>query len=104
MVLEDDDERLWFRASGAFEAEVVPEVDGGGEGAWQPLTSAEELVQFYDPTDLFGDLAEALADHYPDVAPEFEDDAEAEGDETDGPTSRRATSRRRQPASPTDGR
>ena len=40
MVLEDDDERLWFRASGAFEAEVVPEVDGEGEGGWQPLTSS----------------------------------------------------------------
>ena len=99
MVLEDDDERLWFRASGAFEAEVVPEVDGGGEGAWQPLTSAEELVQFYDPTDLFGELAEALADQYPDVAPEFDDDAEPEGDESgaDEPEGD-------QPASPTDGR
>ena len=52
----------------------MPEVDGEGEGGWQPLTSSEELVQFYDPTDLFGDLAEALADQYPDVAPEFEDD------------------------------
>lgn len=78
MVLEDDDERLWFRANGSFEAEVVPEVEGG-EGAWQPLTSAAELVQFYDPTDLFGDLAEALADQYPDVAPEFDEDAGNEG-------------------------
>ena len=33
-------------------------------------TSAEEIVQFYDPTDLFGDLAEALAEAYPAVAPE----------------------------------
>jgi hypothetical protein len=78
MVLEDEDERLWFRADGTFEAEVVPEVDGG-EGTWQPLTSAAELVQFYDPTDLFGDLAEALADQYPDVAPEFDEDAGNEG-------------------------
>ena len=86
MILEDEDERLWFRASGAFEAEVVPEVDGGGEGSWQPFTSPEELVQFYDPTDLFGDLAEALAEQYPDVAPEFDDDVR--------PTSRKPTSPR----------
>ena len=104
MVLEDDDERLWFRASGAFEAEVVPEVDGGGEGAWQPLTSAEELVQFYDPTDLFGDLAEALADHYPGVAPEFDDDAEAEDDEPGADQPQGDEPAGEQPASPTDGR
>ena len=24
-VVEDEDERLWFRATGAFEGEVVPE-------------------------------------------------------------------------------
>ena len=97
MILEDEDERLWLRASGAFEAEVVPEVDGGGEGGWQPLTSPDELVQFYDPTDLFGDLAEALADQYPHVAPEFDDEAEADepegdqagGDEPGGPTDER---------------
>lgn len=99
MVLEDDDERLWFRASGAFEAEVVPEVEGEGEGGWQPLTSSEELVQFYDPTDLFGELAEALADQHPDVAPEFEDetdgDEQPEGDEGDEGD---------KPADSTDGR
>lgn len=73
MVLDEEDERLWYRASGAFEAEVVPEADEEGEPAWQALTSADELVQFYDPTDLFGDLAEAIADQYPDVAPELDD-------------------------------
>lgn len=84
-VLEDEDERLWFRSTGAFEAEVVPERDDGGEPVWQALTSPEEMVQFYDPTDLFGDLAEAIAESYPDVAPELDDfddeTAEDEGGE-----------------------
>ena len=38
------------------------------------------MVQFYDPTDLFGDLAETLAEQYPDVAAEDDDD-DAEDDE-----------------------
>ena len=32
IILDDDDERLWFEGNGAFEAEVVPEDD---EGEWQ---------------------------------------------------------------------
>jgi hypothetical protein len=80
-ILEDEDERLWFRASGAFEGEVVPEHDGEDEGEgepqWQTLTTARDFVQYYDPTDLFGDLAEAIAEAYPGVAPELEED---EGD------------------------
>lgn len=87
LILEDDDERLWFKASGAFEAEVVPEVDGE-EPTWQPLSNSGEMVQFYDPTDLFGDLAEALADQYPGVAPELDMDDDAVDDlpdETEGP-------------------
>ncbi len=96
MVLEDEDERLWYRASGAFEAEVLPETDDDGVPTWQALTSPDDMVQFYDPTDLFGDLAEALADHYPSVAPEFDDDDDEDGedgdqdasDATDEPTAR----------------
>jgi hypothetical protein len=62
MVLDDEDERLWYRASGAFEAEVVPSwTTGRGSGA---LTSPE-MVQFYDPTDLFGDLADAIRRQHP---------------------------------------
>jgi hypothetical protein len=73
-VADDEDERLWFRASGAFEGEVVPEEDENGEPVWQSLTTPDEMVQFYDPTDLFGDLADALAEAYPHVAPELEGD------------------------------
>jgi len=72
-IVEDEDERIWFRANGAFEGEVVPERDDDGEPSWQPLTTPDDMVQFYDPTDLFGDLAEALAEAYPEVAPELSD-------------------------------
>jgi hypothetical protein len=85
LILDDEDERLWFRANGAFEAEVVPEVEGE-EPSWQALSSADEMVQFYDPTDLFGDLAEALADQYVGVAPELDmDDGEDIPGEPDEP-------------------
>lgn len=82
-VVEDEDERLWFRGTGAFEGEVVPERDEEGEGEpeWQALTTPDDLVQFYDPTDLFGDLAEAIADAWPEVAPELGDGDIAAADE-----------------------
>jgi hypothetical protein len=88
MILDDQDERLWFRADGSFEAEVVPEQDEDGDGKadeeggerWQTLGSPEELVMFYDPTDLFGDLAEALADAYPAIAPTDAEAGTAGGD------------------------
>ncbi len=81
-VLEDEDERLWFKANAAFEAEVVPELDEAGEPLWQALSTPEDMVQFYDPTDLFGDLAEAIAEEYPGVAPELEDEGASDDDET----------------------
>jgi hypothetical protein len=81
LILDDDDERLWFKGNGSFEAEVMPERDEDDEaaGEWVALRSPEEMVQFYDPTDLFGDLAETIAEQYPDVAPELdeEDDEQA---------------------------
>jgi hypothetical protein len=67
IVVDDDDERLVLEASGSFRAEVIPE---DAEGEWRTLSSAEELVEFYDPTDVFGDLADALAEAFPAVAPE----------------------------------
>lgn len=79
MILDDEDERLWYRSNGSFEAEVVPERgedDADGETTWKALTNADDMVQFYDPTDLFGDLAEALADQHPGVAPELDDSEE----------------------------
>jgi hypothetical protein len=81
MILDDEDERLWFKRNGRFEAEVVPERDpedtSAPEGDWRRLEGPDSLVEFYDPTDVFGDLAEALADSFPSVA-EDEDDLEAD--------------------------
>jgi hypothetical protein len=88
IVNDDEDERLTLTASGEFRAEVLTEE----ENEWRPLTTAEELVEYYDPTDVFGDLADALAEAFPAIAPEiaaFDPDAagetaeEAESDEVD---------------------
>ncbi len=68
VIVDDDDERLILTQTGEFRAEVVPEE---ADGSWRTLTGPDELVEFYDPTDVFGDLADALADAYPSVAPEF---------------------------------
>ena len=67
IVNDDDDERLTLTASGEFRAEVLTEEDN----EWRPLASAEELVEYYDPTDVFGDRADALAEAFPSIAPEL---------------------------------
>jgi hypothetical protein len=95
IINDDDDERLTLTSSGAFSAEVLTEE----ENEWRRLDSADQLVEYYDPTDVFGDLADALAEAYPSIAPELtaaadatngtggeaaEADAEADGDGSDG--------------------
>ena len=83
MVLDDEDERLWLKRNGRFEAEVVPEretEEGPAEGSWKRLSSPDDLVEFYDPTDVFGDLAEALAESFPQI---IDEDDEAEADDDD---------------------
>jgi hypothetical protein len=80
MILDDEDERLWLKRNGHFEAEVVPEADESGarEGSWKRLSSPDDMVEFYDPTDVFGDLAEALAESFPHVTgAESDSDPEA---------------------------
>jgi hypothetical protein len=69
IIVDDDDERLTLTAGGTFKAEVIPE---DSEETWRTLDGAEELVEFYDPTDVFGDLADALAEAFPNVAPDAE--------------------------------
>jgi hypothetical protein len=64
IIVDDDDERLVLTASGRFAGEVVPE---GADGEWKKLTSPEDLVGFYDPTDVFSDLADALAEGFPGI-------------------------------------
>jgi hypothetical protein len=82
MVLDDDDERLWLKRNGRFEAEVVPEReeddDSSSEGNWKRLSSPDDIVEFYDPTDIFGDLAEALAESFPAI---LDEDDDADDDE-----------------------
>jgi hypothetical protein len=80
VVVDDEDERLTLGRGGDFRAEVVPDDE---TGEWRVLGSADDLVEFYDPTDVFGDLADALAEAYPSIAPEAEADEADEADETD---------------------
>lgn len=81
VIVDDDDERLVLTATGRFRAEVLPEE---GDGEWRQLGGPDELVEFYDPTDVFGDLADALAESFPGIAPDLEDEA-ADADEADAP-------------------
>jgi hypothetical protein len=71
IINDDDDERLTLSSTGVFKAEVLTEE----ENEWRPLANAEELVEYYDPTDVFGDLADALAEAYPSIAPELNAEA-----------------------------
>jgi hypothetical protein len=81
IIVDDDDERLTLTASDGFRAEVVPE---GAGGEWRTLETPEELVEFYDPTDVFGDLADALAEAWPSVAPEAALEGARPADEANG--------------------
>jgi hypothetical protein len=76
VIVDDDDERLVLTATGEFRAEVIPEE---ADGSWRTLSGADELVEFYDPTDVFGDLADALAEAFPAVAPELASARDAAG-------------------------
>jgi hypothetical protein len=67
-IVDDDDEQLTVGVQG-FRGRVVPE----GESGWQDLAGPEDVVRYYDPTDVFGDLAEAIAEAYPEVADESDD-------------------------------
>jgi hypothetical protein len=85
LVVESDEERLVLQAGGTFRAEVEAEDDddeSAGDaapaGEWLVLATPEELVGFYDPTDVFGDLADALAEAFPSVAPPVTGDASAD--------------------------
>jgi hypothetical protein len=80
VIVDDEDERLVLTAEGSLRAQVVPE---DADDAWRALMSADELVEFYDPTDVFGDLADAIAEGWPDVAPELARSAGIGGDESD---------------------
>jgi len=66
IIVDDEDERLVLGATGRLRAEVLPEES---DGEWRELSATEDLVEFYDPTDIFGDLADALVEAFPGVIP-----------------------------------
>jgi transcription elongation factor Elf1 len=76
VIVDDLDEHLELGGPG-FRGQVIPE----GDSRWTDLAGPEDVVRFYDPTDVFGDLADAIADAYPGVAPDDDEDA---GDDEDG--------------------
>ena len=75
IVVDDDDERLTLRAAGTFQAEVIPEEEAA-EGRWEKLGNPDDIVKYYDPTDIFGDLADALAEAFPEVTGEETEEGE----------------------------
>jgi hypothetical protein len=72
-IVDDDDEHLEI-GPGGFRGRVIPE----GENDWQDISTPDQIVRFYDPTDVFGDLAEALVDAYPAVAGAAKDTEDVE--------------------------
>jgi hypothetical protein len=74
VIVDDLDEHLELVGAG-FRGKVIPE----GETQWTSLVSPEDVVRFYDPTDVFGDLAEAIADAFPGVAPDDDDSDDGGG-------------------------
>ena len=100
IIVDDEDERLTLRSNGSFIAEVVPEADADA-GTWRKLDGPDDLVEFYDPTDVFGDLADTLAEAFPALGEPAgasdedgedggedggeEDEADEPGDDTGGP-------------------
>jgi len=76
VVVDDEDEHLEL-AVGGFRGKVIPE----GGTTWQDISSPDQIVRFYDPTDIFGDLAEALVDQYPAVSSDAEDAEDSEDNE-----------------------
>ncbi len=78
VIVDDLDEHLELSGPG-FRGRVIPE----GDANWTDLGGGEDVVRFYDPTDVFGDLADAIAEAFPGVAGDDEGDAEDDADEDD---------------------
>lgn len=80
VIVDDLDEHLELSGPG-FRGRVIPE----GESAWTELDAGEDVVRYYDPTDIFGDLADAIAEAFPGVAGDRDDaeDDDAEDEDAD---------------------
>jgi hypothetical protein len=77
VIVDDLDEHLELAGPG-FRGQVIPE----GDSNWSDLKGPDDVVRFYDPTDVFGDLADAIADAFPGVVADA-DEAEGDADEED---------------------
>ena len=85
VITEDEDERLVLSTGAKLRASVLSEESG----SWEALEEPAQLVEYYDPTDVFSDLADAIAEAWPNVAPaegaegaEAAETADAEGGTT----------------------
>lgn len=63
---DDDDEQLELRGDGVFTGAVLD----SDSGDWVAIDTPEDVVRYYDPTDIFLDLAEAIAESFPGVEDE----------------------------------
>jgi hypothetical protein len=63
---DDDDEQLELRADGVFMGAVLD----SDSGDWVAIETPEDVVRYYDPTDVFLDLAAAIAESFPGVEDE----------------------------------
>jgi len=75
IITEDDDERLVLSTGARLRASVLSEESG----SWEALEEPSQLVEYYDPTDVFSDLADAIAEAWPGVAPAAEGAEGSEG-------------------------
>lgn len=57
-LINEPDEQFWLKSDGTFYGRVIPE-EGPQAGQWREL-DAGSLTDFYDATDLFGKLADAV--------------------------------------------
>lgn len=65
-ITNEDDEELILTARGHFTGRVL--VDEPSP-QWKALDSPAAVAEHYDPADLFADLADAVADAFPEIDP-----------------------------------
>jgi len=73
VITEEDDEKLVLATGARLRASVLSEESGN----WEALEDPVSLVEYYDPTDVFSDLADAVVEAWPSIAPA---EAGAEGE------------------------
>jgi hypothetical protein len=62
LILDAADERITLERDGHLAAEVVTNDD---EGIWRKLRTAEDVVEFYEPAELFGHVVDELQAAFP---------------------------------------